>query len=824
MKTKLKKIPTKLSLFIFVILLMASTSVRPAYAFDLTSISTGQIQNIALAVLKYLMGSFGVNQPALKSEIQTANVAQNKQTPPQVSLSFDPADPVPNQEATALATPSYFLNDTNNLYFTWYIQHHNGDGIKSRYDQTLGKNIDCDGQGNCDLNGDGSIDIEDYKIAAMRMIASNDFDWQNANYSKQTDHAGYQSIYGGNDQGGKNTYCFVYDDVSGNEYQLKGGNGGCTKHLFPDTNGRGIVGDKHWGLDEEKFWHTDPNSDDTAYTGNPDEANVAGLGIDQFTWVYEPGDRVGVAVEGTAISPTQTYDSSYRTMWAFPKNNCDLSQFISNIDKTTGSGDTLQFVHKPNSTVDVTVDDINNTCLTDNLIDPAQGGGEAQRLDVNLSYSPQNPMNDPAMQNGDEVTVSSSISNMDDTNPDYFQYQWQVYGSNDPNPDSWGNPIGLSNSDTQDPNATPATGLGLDSFSFNLDFQNPPEKYMLVKLTVTQNVSNGITRKGIGTVVMPISSTDDQISAYSTTVADGTPPQISLNTDSQLCTDAADAAICPVAQDSIIGVEVPQGKLTDFLWTVNGDPVTLVNGSTTQSNVAYFPILDDSGTQYDINLAATDITTGDKVNLTKVFEVADPAATIASVNNNILQPVLLGYYVDLNGKLWPDYSDQNFQGLTGTNLKLEANFDGFAPPAGAYTWYVNNALAGSTDDTTGSSVDQNGILSLPSGTTDNSYDVDVSAMYYPNIATQKALNYYWSVPITEFYSTPVGASVQINLADSLSGQTSAQAKTPPQKILASLYTSLPSYLAFLFRVVLTIFVILFTSGLILSFSAPSEKD
>jgi hypothetical protein len=817
METKFKKITISLSLFLLAILLMANMNIQPARA-DWTSISDissifGQgISGLAISAMKAIFGELGVNESSVQYSVQTANVAQNKQSPPQVSLSFNPTDPVPDQQVTAIATPSYFLNDTKNLYFTWYIQHHNGNGVKNRFDTTLGKNIKCDGQGNCDLNGDGTIDIEDYEIAAMRMIASANFDWQNANYSKQTNHASYQAVYGGNDQGNKTAYCFIYDTGSGYEYQLND----CA-HLFPNAPGE-QTGDNHWGLDEEKFWHTDPNSDDTAYTGNADEANVAGLGINQFSWVYEPGDRVGVAVEGVSINPVQSYDSSYRTMWALPKGICPV----------TGIGGA-----QPDGKINMSAEEIRDTCLTDNLVDPTQGGGEAQRLDVNLSYSPQNPMNDTTMQNGDQVTISSSISNMDNTDPNYFQYQWQVYESNDPNPDSWGNAIDLSNTGSQAPNASQATGLGLDSFSFNLNFQNPPKKYMLVKLTVAQNVSDGVTRKGIASVVIPINSSGDQISAYAATVAEDSSgnPQVSLDSNSPLCTDASDKAVCPVAQDSIIGVEVmtnsmkADNNLKDFLWTVNGNPVTPVNGATTQNqNVAFFPILDSNGTQYTVNLAATDITKGNKVNLTKVFEVADPTVTIASADTNTLRPVLLGYYVDLNGKQWPDYSSQNFQGLTGTNLKLQATFTGFAPPAGTYSWYVNNELAGSADDTTGSSVDQNGVLSFPAGSMDNSYNINVSDMYSPSIAAQKALNYYWNVPITEFYSTPVGASAQISLVDNLPGQATAQTNVPPKKILASLYTSLPAYLAFLFRVVLTIFVILFTSGLILSFSAPPEEN
>lgn len=830
MKTKFKKTIARLGIFLLAVLLLINIAVLPARAdtvgvSDISSIFGTGIASLAVQAMKAIFGELGVNEQSVQYSVQTANVAENKQQPPQVSLSFNPVDPIPNQEVTATATPSYFMNDTSNLYFTWYIQHHNGDGIKSRYDQTLGKTIKCDGEGNCDLNGDGKIDIEDYKIAAMRMIASNNFDWvsalKNGAYSNSTNHAGYKASFGGNDQAGKPAYCYIYDPNTGYDFQLSGSNNGCSKHLFPNTNGHGTVGDGSFGTTEEKFWHTDPNSDDTAYTGNVDGANVAGLGINSFTWVYEPGDRVGVAVEGVSIEPTQKSNSSYKTMWAYPKGKCDVKGLGSN--------------PQPDQRIGMTVDDINN-CLTDNLVDPAQGGGEAQRLNVSLSFSPQNPMNDENMQDGDQVTVSSTISNLDNTNPNYLNYQWQVYGSNDPNPDSWGEPIDLSNNPTQAPDATPADGLGLSSFSFNLDFQKQPAEFMLVKLTVTQNISGSSDnssssqneRKGIASVVIPITSSQDQIGVYPTTVTDDDstkPPQITLNTSDPMCTDATDRAVCPVAQDSIIGLSVTDPNLSSFLWTVNGNPVTPVNGSNTQTNVAYFPVLNDNGSQYTINLIATDLASGQKVNLTRVFQVVDPTVTIATADQNTVQPILLGYYVDLNGKQWPDYSSQNFQGLTGTNIKLQANFSGYAPPAGAYTWFVNNEPAGSSSDTTGASVDQNGILSLTTDTnTGDAYSVGVGYTYAPTILTQKALNYYWNVPVSQMYSVSVGSTAQITLVNALPSSTLSRASIPPKKILASLYSSLPSYLAFLFRVVLTIFIILFTSGLVLSFSAQPEKD
>ena len=73
------------------------------------------------------------------------------------------------------------------------------------------------------------------------------------------------------------------------------------QHQFADCGG--TTGDGEFGLAEERCWNTDPGNPDTDGDGTPDEADVAGLNQQQFTWTYREGDRVGVIVEGTSMIP-----------------------------------------------------------------------------------------------------------------------------------------------------------------------------------------------------------------------------------------------------------------------------------------------------------------------------------------------------------------------------------------------------------------------------------------------------------------------------------------------------------------------------------------
>ena len=260
-----------------------------------------------------IFSDLGISKSELKSTIKTANVARLKKTAPEVKVTFSPANPTEGEKVTANAAATYFMNDASEQYYTWYLKH------SYCHDAKKGDN---DYESKCDLNQDDKVNIEDYKIEAGRIIANSGFDWEDTDYEKHSDNDGFDAPMGGRDQKGKNAHCYIHDFTDGGDYELSD-----CEHLFPNTNDHGTIGDGKFGKDEEKFWHTDPQSNDTAGTGNNDEANVAGLGQYQFNWTYQSGDKVGVVVEGISIEPTQYEDSSYKIMWALPKNSCSLDDY-----------------------------------------------------------------------------------------------------------------------------------------------------------------------------------------------------------------------------------------------------------------------------------------------------------------------------------------------------------------------------------------------------------------------------------------------------------------------------------------------------------------
>ena len=473
---------------------------------------------------------------------------------------------------------------------------------------------------------------------------------------------------------------------------------------------------------------------------------------------------------------SQTKDASYRTMWAAPKGMC----YNKSIDADTFSN----------------VSDLND-CLYDNLVSPAENSPESNKLEVSLSYSPTSPINDPAsyadpsLSNGDEIVIQSSVSNANDNN--YLQYSWDVFASNEPNPNSWGSPLSKSLLS----NSTQMEGLGIISFKFKLNITNP-KKYLNVKLTVKENTEDNLFREGHNSVLIPITSNTDFISAFDTSVSNAAAPYVAM-TD-KICTSGVENAVCPIAKNKIIGLKINSGSLTDFLWTINGIPFSYNScffagcDINKQNDVAYFPALKEIGEKYTVNLTALDKKTGEKVNLSRVFQVIDPSITISSADQGVCKPVLLGNYIDIGGKAWPDYSKSNFWGLADNPIKLRATTKGFSLTPSALTWIIHNtAVTTANAPALGFTIDSAGAITLPAKPYGESYTVSVETIYTQDGITKTALNKYWDVSYDQFYEKNIFNTITIQLQDSTSTIATAQTK----KIIATIYSGTPAYLAFL---------------------------
>jgi len=892
-----------------------------------------------VSAMNQILADLGVDKTELRYSVATFNASRQKKNAPQVQLNFMPPNPTPGEEVTVTAAPVYFGNDPSLLYYTWYLKH---------YDTSLPNN------GNRDLNRDGRIDIEDYKVEAARIIANADFDWRNESYANDRDNDGYEAPFGGDDQRGKPAHCYIHSFSTGNEYELP-----TCQHLFADENITGeSLGDGSFGLEEEQFWRTDPNNNDTAGTTHKDEANVIGLGQTEFKWNYQNGDKVGVAVEGVSFEPTQNRDSSYRTMWALPKNECPLGTFVNTSSSTPGTttstttatavrrayiddvagisasdtsvtvsatvdGGTITIADWPTSgyiqigseiisysgrtgtsftglergidgttpathandvlitgnsvetntettvttsdtditttivttttTTDVRnnattststetsttatnsfsmeINDVND-CLILNLVSPAEGNS-SERLQPSLFYTPAAPMNDPDGINSDYLIVNASVQNA--ANEDFLRYDWEVYRSDTPNPDDWGLPLTKS----QLTDSTQTSGIGIKTLKFKLNFQETAPKYLKVKLTATEQIDNGVSRSGHGSVVIPIYSSANKIYVYRSRIAGN--DLIGPDRDVEVCRNSATDpkeqeknAICPVLKNEVLGLEFRPGansQGTRYLWTLNSEPLTynqcFFEGCTSlndsraseQTNIAFLPILKDVGSTYALGLTVIR-PTGEKINMVRTFQVVNPSVRIspADANNPSPQAILLGSYVDLAGRPpWPDYSETDYQTAPGMTSSLRATLYPFDFPleTDKTAWFVDGQATGDTGTN----------ISFPiNKLAGDSYTVSFNTLYSQSLAFKNLLNKYWGVELNQFYETQLSNTINIDVLQTLPGLSAANSSQPPKKFLAAIASGLPAYLIFLFRITLTTALLLFGSWIILSLFPNLEKD
>jgi len=915
-----------------------------------------------------VMNDMGVDKDSMKNLVKQINTLDQKTNQPTVTLNFSPSTPTAGQKVTATAEATYFMNQSEQLYYTWFIKHKTDDGKKTRHDSFFNKDITCDGDGNCDLNGDSKITLEDYKIEAMRAIANGGFDWQSASYSSDPDSDGYDAVFGGDDQRGKGTdgpHCYVHEISSGKDSEIT------CEHLFPhdysmdasgkvsQPSGNPLVADGNgFKADKERFWHTDPTANSTNGSGTLDEAAVAGLGEVNFSWYYQTGDKVGVAVEGVETQPTSYSDSTYKTMWALlgscgdvetttpdstssSSSSSSISDGVKTVTKTEtkttydSAGDTLTIdssgSYKATTTTTTTTqtfysvnscissssssssDDICNkvncstctdasggngdstgcdsTCDTDGdgynnsaysttsssssstsdtstpvqakdssslrtcmdttpddfMLEPSEGSS-ATKITVDLSSSPDSPMNDTSGSgDGDTLSLQSSVTGTAG-NSSSANYAWKISLASSISADTW---TDLTKDET---GLQQTSGIGLTSIKLPLNFTSTflenkglsktSTFYLKARLDVSETSSGSTTKKsGNSEIIIPINPSSSKIQVYSTTVSGG---KLSRETDKERCDSGMDSVTCPIAKDEIVGMKVAlDPKDYDLLWTLDGTSLPFPssigncssdsakdncddNTSPNYSNAAYFPVLKDTGSKYAVSLTATGKegtpNVGETISLTKNFEVSEPTVKISSNDETACKGKLLGNYIDTNGTKWPDYSTTTFEALQGSTITLSPVFN--TPFSSSSTWAVDGADITSENATElGFTLGDDGSISFPaSKVTGDSYSVGISALYVQSNDVKNALNQNWGVSLASFYEKQLGASIQINVVDALSGFTTAKANSARPKILASLFSGIPSYINFLFRIVLTIALILFTTGIIFTlFPKPQEN-
>ncbi|MDP3957086.1 MAG: hypothetical protein Q8Q10_01100 [bacterium] len=768
----------------------------------------------ATEIMQEVEDRYHLDLGAVQNQGEGLNVASNKIPAPEVSLFFSPSDPKEGEKISAKALPIYFSNNEDTLYYTWYL-----------------KRKDCNSS-ECDYDNDGRYDEEDWKIGATRILVQNGYDNSAADYNAASnDGDGYQARFGGDKKVNIPDHCYVHDNNSGVNYELEDG----CKHLFPNI---GASGDGSFGAGEEDFWNTDPEDPSTANNGNKDEANVVGLGQSTFTWNYVAGDEVGVAVEGTSMIPTKYADSSSMIMWAFPKKDCPPENTgTKSISVGTSPLTGLPYaVSIPTANVDL------NDCIEKNLVDPTKGG-QATNLDVSVTATPDNPINDETTdKGGDIVMVQASVNNARHNVTDML-FEWKVEASKDTEGFTNGRATDVTVYLRNNGLVGNVKGNALDSVRVKLDVPTSDISpyltsgigYLRFKVTVTENFSGTAVRKGNSDVIVRYTSSGKKISAYKaeTALVSGV-RKATLSGATLICNDdALDRAACRVIKNEIIGLKIDNppgaGHLSNFYWTVNGTPLTCskkVSGDcsdTEQTNVNFFPVTGGPGATYTVTVTGSDVDKGNTLTLSRTFGVVTPTVTIEYLDRNIVWPRLLGQYRDItesatecsNG-LCNDYSTSMFEAFPGSTLGLRATFvPGFLGSISRREWAVDGEAVTESipiEDSNGNDIYN--ISFTADKLVGGIYNIDLAAQVMQSDNTRRALLDIWGISPFDSPEINFSATIQVQLQEPglVEGPQSG-----PRRYLAAIVAYVPASVMFTFRILLSAALALFALSLLYTF-------
>jgi hypothetical protein len=659
-------------------------------------------------------------------------------------------------------------------------------------------------------------------------------------------------------------------------------------HFFPTYAGDrasacGItneeVGDGTFTAAEECYWGTNPYDSGTKENQRNDEAVVAGLGQDKFTWIYQPGDKVGVFVEGTSFFPTKYDDSSKMVMFAMPNNSC--------IEDGRGTSDTkvvpgIRGQNVSIETIKLSSEDLEG-CFNDNLIDPTQGG-QGKKINVKLSYSPQSPINGQVNSTGDQtrgdlVTLRTSL---EDSNRDeallYYKYTiWaadEVSGGDVGQPgvgapppiNSYTDRVSLEGAGWSDVTSDLSSssnngsssqayfeGNGLSSVKFRLN--NTPliagKKYLLAVVEVFEGNRTNELNAGVSgaMITMNNSGANLQINLASSTDGSGL-----SNAGNQICM-LGSSGMCEVIPGQIIQVQAPEnaGGMKNFQWSINGKQINCsgtmndecstedtVNGmnSTRQGATIFFPINGSPGDILTLSLNANEVdsretdyvstnNTGLSTNLTQQLMIVEPSVKIVTPDDagSVWSAVLGEYYPDSEEADACTYDEITSEGTRTTNTCVNTSQSVFGTSSGSSVTLNAQFSPKWLDDLVTSNPDMFEIRWVVDGQeiTGTGKSVSFTAGEEGDVH---------SVEISVMFKQDIGSRRAVNkfgsgsqehyFSDSVQievfGGSAAMTQAGPRKYFASLISNVPGQTLFMLRIALTIFVIILVSNIFSSAS------
>jgi hypothetical protein len=230
----------------------------------------------------------------------------------------------------------------------------------------------------------------------------------------------------------------------------------------------------------------------------------------------------------------------------------------------------------------------------------------------------------------------------------------------------------------------------------------------------------------------------------------------------------------------------------------------------------FFPILGNVGESVDVVARALSKKTGATVEISRHFVIVEPQVQITSLDTSGVWPKLLGFYKDMNGNRYPDYSTQVFETNPGKTITLGAAVYSAWSWGQGFSWSVDGELQNNSGDQSNDKltivVDKNSGDSYNVGLISNMTHTAEQDKQANNL--RKALLKNWGVAPEDAIDESSSANIQINVIDDSSQDISSVNKTG---IFASLITNLPEQFMFLIKITLTAIMLIFSAGLLFAF-------
>ncbi|NCU41390.1 MAG: hypothetical protein EOM19_01535 [Candidatus Moranbacteria bacterium] len=604
---------------------------------------------------------------------------------------------------------------------------------------------------------------------------------------------------------------------------------GC-KHLFPNAPSF-TTGDNKFLLEEERFWGTNPQDPDTSNTGYGDESNIVGRGIMNFSWNYQVGDKVGVAVEGTSQIPTKHDEHSKMIMWALPKNNCPV----------TGKGSYTKSIKGYNVEIPTATMDL-NTCLEKNLVDPREGD-QKENIKIQLSYSPEDPLNDSSGKNyGEPLMIYSSLG---DSTEDATQtiYTWDVFISSDGSYDprgytreggdtetaSWVNITELLTDNKligqTKGNDIPKLDIKLNltdgllkQEGLSIDKVFPEEAgHLRIKLSVREQFSYDTFREGTSTLIVKINNSNEKIQPAIAEI-EGDPTTFKMGSQF-ICNDETTLrrGVCYVAKNEVISLVLEEENIDNYSWELDGKSLVCNKDISTsqcenekQTKYNFFPITGKPGFRHIVKVSAIESLTGKATTYSRVFEVVEPFIEIISTDTDNVWPKYLGYYKDTDGTIYEDISMEILQGYALRTAELKAlffpSFIGSSPNT-TKQWVENIPFSEKN-------LKENTITFPILDPPGNTYLLGMEALYKQDPAIRETMKRIWGLTIEDSKDLWLQKSIQVEVVSD--EEIDEFVINTPQAFFASLSKNMPSYLWLTLQTFLSIITSLFIFGLLYS--------